>query len=64
MKLFKTTLTVFCLCATLAIVGCGDEPGAHMDDPTPPGEATPEISDDPDEVANQMGDDYAQEQAQ
>lgn len=64
MKTLKTVLAAFSFCLSLTLLGCGGgSDGAHQDDPTPPGEATPSISEDPNEVANQMGADYAKEQS-
>lgn len=56
---FLTLLFSFSLCV---FAGCGGaEPGSTVDDDRPGGEPTDAISEDPDEVAGQMGDGYAKE---
>lgn len=61
MRLSIATLLLFV--TSVVVTGCGGaEPGSTVTDQTPGAKPTPAISDDPDEVANQMGDDYAESQ--
>ena len=62
MTKFKTLATACLFMASIAIAGCGSGgEGAHQDDPTPGGEATPTETDAAGDPV--MGDDYAKEQA-
>lgn len=55
-------LHVFLLLLTVSFCGCGAaEPGSTVEDDRAGGEPTQAISEDPNEVANQMGGDYQQQ---
>jgi hypothetical protein len=58
MKRISLVMLFFVAGITASVSGCGSEPGAHTDDKTPGGEPSAAISDDPEEVAGQMGEDY------
>lgn len=52
-------LNVLFLLISVSICGCGGaEPGSTVEDDRPGGAPSANISEDPNEVANQMGDDY------
>lgn len=60
MRLSIATLLLFF--TSIVFTGCGGaEPGSTVKDDTPGGKPTAAISEDPNEVANQMGDDYAKD---
>ncbi|MCR9199608.1 MAG: hypothetical protein NXI04_13250 [Planctomycetaceae bacterium] len=51
--------SVLTLLITTSICGCGGaDPGSTVEDDRPGGAPSSTISEDPNEVANQMGDDY------
>jgi len=58
-KTLKTLMAAVLMCGSISICGCGGaEPGSTVTDETPGGTSMSTISEDPNEVANQMGADY------